>query len=71
MEGQIDFLRAKEKEKGVPHLGVFGNFALGDERCSPRDVFGENYPRLQQLKDRYDPRNVFCKSTPFTTATST
>lgn len=31
-------------------------------------VFGENYPRLQQVKKRYDPDNIFNKWFPITPA---
>jgi FAD/FMN-containing dehydrogenase len=31
-------------------------------------VFGTNYPRLQQIKKRYDPDNVFNKWFPITPA---
>jgi hypothetical protein len=45
----------------------YANYGLGDERI--RDVFGENYERLQQLKARYDPGNVFHKWFPIAPAT--
>ena len=31
-------------------------------------VFGENYPRLQEIKKRYDPENIFNKWFPITPA---
>jgi FAD/FMN-containing dehydrogenase len=37
----------------------YSNYGLGDERV--RDVFGENYERLQKLKEKYDPEMVFHK----------
>jgi FAD/FMN-containing dehydrogenase len=43
----------------VSVLTQYANYGLGDERV--RDVFGENYDRLAQLKASYDPHNVFHK----------
>lgn len=40
--------------------GAYSNY-LGDdeEAASVRRAFGDNFPRLQALKDRYDPANLF------------
>ncbi|KUJ07010.1 FAD-binding domain-containing protein [Mollisia scopiformis] len=39
--------------------GEYGNYdSLG---ASGKTVFGVNFPRLVELKKRYDPQNVFCK----------
>lgn len=38
---------------------LYGNYDQYDEKS--RDIFGENYPKLQQLKARYDPGNMFNK----------
>lgn len=38
--------------------------AVGDEKLEfdrARKVFGDNYPRLQQIKKRYDPEVLFSK----------
>jgi FAD/FMN-containing dehydrogenase len=38
-----------------------------DERS--RDIFGENYERLSQIKAKYDPKNMFDKLFAITPAT--
>ncbi|KAL1997826.1 hypothetical protein VTN02DRAFT_669 [Thermoascus thermophilus] len=40
-------------------VGLYANYSETDTRAS--EVFGANLPRLQALKRRYDPRNVFQK----------
>ncbi|OAP59277.1 hypothetical protein AYL99_06575 [Fonsecaea erecta] len=44
-------------KKGATML--YGNYDQYDEKS--RDIFGENYPRLQKLKAQYDPTNMFNK----------
>ncbi|RVX67729.1 hypothetical protein B0A52_07852 [Exophiala mesophila] len=38
---------------------LYGNYDQYDEKS--RDIFGDNYPRLQKLKAKYDPTNAFDK----------
>lgn len=46
----------------VPHSreGAYSNYMDDDESTARvRQAFGDNFPRLQKLKDRYDPVNIF------------
>lgn len=38
---------------------VYVNFLTQDEGSRVRDAYGENYTKLVQLKNKYDPKNVF------------
>ncbi|MCZ6592689.1 MAG: FAD-binding oxidoreductase [Alphaproteobacteria bacterium] len=40
--------------------GAYSNYMADDESMARvRQAFGDNFPRLQKLKDRYDPANLF------------
>ncbi|MGE0800224.1 MAG: FAD-binding oxidoreductase [Lautropia sp.] len=39
--------------------GAYTNFMTADEGARIESAYGANYPRLQRLKRRYDPDNVF------------
>ena len=46
----------------MPHAreGAYVNYMDDDESSARvRQAFGDNFARLQALKDRYDPQNVF------------
>ncbi|KAJ5240713.1 uncharacterized protein N7469_002304 [Penicillium citrinum] len=58
------FIRKLGRETGVASIvgsgvGVYANYA-GPE-FSAKELFGDNLPRLQELKKRYDPQNMFRK----------
>jgi FAD/FMN-containing dehydrogenase len=43
--------------------GVYSNYMADDEsQARVKLAYGENFPRLQRLKDRYDPNNLFCRN---------
>jgi FAD/FMN-containing dehydrogenase len=39
--------------------GVYINFLTEDESGRITEAYGENYPRLAQIKQKYDPQNLF------------
>lgn len=39
--------------------GVYINFLTEDEGARIREAYGPNYPRLVEIKNRYDPHNLF------------
>jgi len=45
----------------APHAAgsVYINFLTQDETARIREAYGPNYPRLQAIKQRYDPDNLF------------
>ncbi|KIX99948.1 uncharacterized protein Z520_04586 [Fonsecaea multimorphosa CBS 102226] len=65
LERQANVETGKGVEGGVGLKGnkgatmLYGNYDQYDEKS--RDIFGENYPRLQKLKAQYDPANMFNK----------
>ena len=49
------------KEAIKPHTrdGVYLNFTSEDDDDRVRSTYGAKYERLQALKDKYDPQNLF------------
>jgi FAD/FMN-containing dehydrogenase len=39
--------------------GGYPNFMMADEAARLKATFGDNYPKLQSIKMKYDPRNLF------------
>jgi hypothetical protein len=39
--------------------GYYINTDVPDDERRLRETYGDNYPRLVQLKNRYDPTNLF------------
>ncbi|KAI9760166.1 MAG: hypothetical protein M1840_002717 [Geoglossum simile] len=52
----------KRKEGDSVDKGGVGQYANYSETfASAKEIYGENYERLVELKKRFDPENVFCK----------
>lgn len=68
---QLEYVRAEERKRGATSFvnkKAYANYGLVNERS--REMFGDNYERLRELKARYDPKNVFHKSFPITPKTA-
>jgi hypothetical protein len=53
---------SQQKYLGGEVVHGYGNYAHNpDEDNKAEILFGENYPRLQELKKKYDPENIFNK----------
>ncbi|KAI0052752.1 FAD-binding domain-containing protein [Auriscalpium vulgare] len=70
----IDTILKSETDIASEANTGYGNY-IADEpvtgsgsRASAEKLFGENYPRLQQLKKKYDPANLFSKWAPIVPA---
>jgi FAD/FMN-containing dehydrogenase len=48
-------------EASAPYAsaGAYVNFMTGDEGDRVAAAYGVNYERLQQIKEKYDPENIF------------
>ncbi|THH08126.1 hypothetical protein EW145_g2912 [Phellinidium pouzarii] len=58
-----DIVSSAEESPETSKMRAYGNY-VGDEKLEcdrARKVFGNNYPRLQQIKKKYDPEVVFSK----------
>ncbi|EEA21272.1 hypothetical protein EYB25_007453 [Talaromyces marneffei] len=58
-QGLMSQIRDEHVKKRGPGVGTYPNFTGFD--ANARDLFGDNLPRLKELKKYYDPRNVFRK----------
>ena len=39
--------------------GAYSNFLMDEGSAAARACYGDNHPRLREIKARYDPANVF------------
>ncbi len=40
--------------------GTYLNYLMDEGEQRVKDSFGPNYPRMVELKNKYDPTNLFC-----------
>jgi len=67
----VDIVTSKEPNPKDAKERVYGNY-VGKEVCSTergKKIFGDNYPRLQKIKKKYDPDVVFSKWFPINPVT--
>jgi len=67
----VDIVTSKEPNPKDAKERIYGNY-VGKEVCSTergKKIFGDNYPRLQKIKKKYDPDVVFSKWFPINPVT--
>ena len=67
--GESHIKWAEKSFKSIQHknLSLMMNFSFGDcedytKKTNGPLVFGENLAKLKEIKKKYDPENMFCRS---------
>ena len=58
-EENIDFLRGTFAEIEPYTIGFYGNHMVESDNPRARSAFRGNYDRLVEIKNKYDPKNLF------------